>query len=201
MRQVVVIHGGDTFETYEKYLRFLRCFQIDFNRYVLGKKDWKATLNESLGEDYQVVRPDMPNSFNAKYPEWQIWFEKFIPFLDGEVILAGHSLGGTFLAKYLSENAFSKKIKGVFLVAPPFDDSPDYSLSDFTLPKKLNLQTKNVVIYHSSDDKVVPFVDLNKYSVAINNIIVKQFIDRGHFNQPEFPELVEDIKAMSIRLD
>ncbi|OHA90959.1 MAG: hypothetical protein A2832_00020 [Candidatus Zambryskibacteria bacterium RIFCSPHIGHO2_01_FULL_44_22b] len=199
MRQVVVIHGGDTFETYEKYLRFLRHFDIDLDDYLDGKKGWKSNLQTSLGEEYEVVLPDMPNSFNAKYPEWQIWFEKFIPFLNGGVILVGHSLGGTFLAKYLSENTFPKKIRAVYLVATPFDDSYDYTLSDFTLPKKLNLQTKNVVIYHSSDDKVVPFADLNKYSAAINNVIVKQFTDRGHFNQEEFPELVEDIKAMSTR--
>ena len=197
-KQVVVIHGGDTFDTYEKYLRFLKRFDIDFEDYIGEKKGWKSNLQASLGEEYEVALPDMPNSFNAKYPEWQIWFEKFIPFLNGGVILVGHSLGGTFLAKYLSENTFQKKISGVFLISAPFDDAPDYSLVDFALPKKLNLQTKNVVIYHSSDDRVVPFVDLNKYSSAINNATVKQFADRGHFKQPEFSELVEDIKNLGL---
>src|SRR3989344_2357650 len=196
-KQVVVIHGGDTFDTYEKYLRFLRRFRIDFKRYFDGKRGWKENLGEILGDDYQVIQPDMPNKFNAKYPELQIWFEKFIPHLNGEVILVGHSLGGTFLAKYLSENTFPKKIKGVFLVSPPFDDNADYSLSDFALPKKLKLQTKHVFIYHSSDDDVVPFADLNKYTSAINNVTAKQFTDRGHFNQEEFLELVEDIKNLS----
>ena len=102
-KQVVVIHGGDTFKTYEQYLRFLKRFDIDFERYRSGKNDWKTNLREALGEEYEVIAPVMPNKNNAKYPEWQIWFEKFIPFLNGEIILVGHSLGGTFIAKYLSE--------------------------------------------------------------------------------------------------
>ena len=195
-KQVVVIGGGETFDTYEKYLRFLKRFQIDFDEYRLGKKGWKDTLGEKLGEEYEIIRPEMPCRWNAKYPEWQIWFEKFIPHFNGEVVLVGHSLGGTFLAKYLSENKFPKKIKGVFLVSAPHDDAPDYSLLDFALPKKLNLQTENTMIYHSVDDPVVPHADLNKYSTAIPNAMVKEFTDRGHFNQEEFPELVEDIKNL-----
>lgn len=98
--------------------------------------------------------------------------------------------------KYLSENIFPKKIKGVFLVASPYDDSPDYSLSDFALPKKLNLQTQHTMIYHSEDDDVVPVADLNKYGQSLPNATIKQFKDRRHFNQEEFPELVKDIKSL-----
>jgi len=194
--QVIVIHGGDTFKTYGAYMRFLKRFQIDFEDYMNGRKSWKSRLAEDLGEEYQVIAPSMPCKYNAKYPEWQIWFEKFIPHLAGEVILVGHSLGGTFLVKYLSENKFLKKIKGVFLVAPPYDDSSDYSLDTFKLPKKLKLQTENTMIYHSDDDNVVPVSDLSKYGKAIPNVTIKQFTDRGHFNTEEFPELVEDIKKL-----
>lgn len=196
-KQIVIIHGGDTFKTYEQYLRFLKRFQIDFNEYRTGRRGWKDTLAEKLGEEYEVIRPEMPCRGNAKYPEWQIWFEKFILHLAGEVVLVGHSLGGAFLAKYLSENTFPKKIKGVFLVAPVYDtDSEGYSPLSFSPPKKINLQTKNVFLYHSTDDKIVPHSQLNKFSQAIPNATIKQFTDRGHFNQEEFPELVEDIKNL-----
>ncbi len=63
----------------------------------------------------------MPNKTNAQFEEWKIWFEKFIPFLNDGVILVGHSLGGVFLAKYLSENKFPKKIGGVFLVSAVYE--------------------------------------------------------------------------------
>ena len=195
-KQVVVIHGGDTFETYEKYLSFLRNYKIDIvrERYTLNKYDWKPWLRKELGDSYEVIAPLMPNKNNAQFSEWKLWFEKLFPFLDEEVILVGHSLGGIFLAKYLSENQFPKKIKGVFLVGAVYDkDSENYPVVSFSLPEKLNLQTKNAMIYHSKDDPVVPFSALEQYKKALPNAQTRVFEDRGHLNQEEFLELVEDI--------
>ena len=48
---------------------------------------------------------------NARYEEWKIWFERMIPFLNDNVILVGHSLGGIFFVKYLSENLLPIKSK------------------------------------------------------------------------------------------
>ena len=193
-KQVVVIHGGDTFETYEEYLKFLRGYQIDIERYKSGKTDWKPWLRQKLGSDYEVILPVMPNRTNAQFSEWKLWFEKFIPFLNDEVILVGHSLGGTFLAKYLSENQFPKQIKAVFLVGAVYNkDSEGYPLVSFALPTGLNLQVKQIYLYHSKDDHVVPFTSLKQYKKTLPNAQTRIFNNRGHFNQEEFPELVEDI--------
>ncbi|MEK7552071.1 MAG: alpha/beta fold hydrolase [Patescibacteria group bacterium] len=193
-KQIVVIHGGDTFETYEEYLNFLRKYEIDIEKYKTDKKRWRSWIRKGLGKDYEVIIPEMPNDYNAQYEEWKLWFEKLIPFLNDEVVLIGHSLGGTFLAKYLSENKFPKKIKAVFLVAAVYDkDSDGYGLVSFALPNKLNLQTTNVYLYHSEDDEVVPLSALNKYKEALPKAYTKIFNDRGHFIQETFPEIVGDI--------
>ena len=193
-KQIVVIHGGDTFETYDEYLDFLRNYKIDIERYRSGKDDWKPWLRKKLGGNYEVIQSIMPNKNNAQFNEWKLWFEKFFPFLNDEVILVGHSLGGVFLVKYLSENQFPKKIKGVFLIGAVYDkDSEDYSVVSFTLPKKLNLQTDQVHLYHSKDDPVVPFSALEQYKKALPDAQTRVFDDRGHLNQEEFPELVQDI--------
>lgn len=200
-KQVIAIHGGDTFNTYEEYIAFLKEWQLDFEKYRTHKKDWKANLADKLGEEFEVILPDMPNKINAKFAEWKIWFEKFIPFLNSEVILVGHSMGGLFLAKYLAENDFPKKITALFIVASPFDhDAADYSLGDFKLPEDLSRieqQVNKVFLYHSEDDPVVPFVNLNKYKAKLKNATVKAFKDRQHFNQEEFAEIVEDIKTVT----
>jgi len=193
-KQVVVIHGGDTFESYEEYLNFLCNYEIDIERYKSGKTDWKPWLRQKLGSDYEVILPVLPNRTNAQFSEWKIWFEKFLPFLNDGVILIGHSLGGAFLVKYLSENYFSKKIKAVFLVSAVYNkDSEGYPVLSFSLPKKLTLQTENTMIYHSIDDPVVPFSALEQYKKALPYAHTRIFNNRGHFNQEEFPELVEDI--------
>jgi len=199
-KQIIVIHGGNTFDTYEAYLVCLKERQIDFERYKYHIKDWKATLNDELGQDFEVILPDMPNKVNAKYLEWKIWFEKFIPYFEPEVILIGHSLGGTFLAKYLSENKFPKKIRAVFLVAAPFDaEGTKYSMGDFIVPENLNKiteQAKNIFLYNSKDDATVPFANFTKYQSKLKNSVAKIFEDRGHLGQEKFPELISDIKKL-----
>ena len=198
-KQILIVHGGDTFDTYEEYLSFLKSFEIDFERYRVGKMDWKRTLGGALGADYEVILPDMPNKINAKYAEWKIWFEKFIPYLNQRIILIGHSLGGTFLAKYFSENIFPKSISAIFLVAACYGKGADYSLADFALTKDLNdlqKQSPKIFLYHSSDDQIVPFGDFAKYKKSLPDAIVRAFTDRGHFNQESFPELLDDIRQL-----
>jgi hypothetical protein len=73
-KQVVIIHGGDTYDSYEKYLEDLKALKLDFTR--VTKKSWKDSFEEDLGEGFEVIRPEMPNWMNAKYLEWKIWFDK-----------------------------------------------------------------------------------------------------------------------------
>ena len=196
-KQIVVIHGGDTFENEEAYLHFLKNFELDIEWYKTNKNDWKQWLREKLGEEYEVILPKMPNPTNARFDEWKLWFEKMIPFLHDGVVLVGHSLGASFLAKYLSENTFPKKIKGVFLVSGVFDtDFDGYSLLTFTLPQKLDMQTENIYVYHSKDDPVVPFSALTHFVEALPSAHSKIFEDRKHMNQENFPELLEDIVSL-----
>ena len=193
-KQVIFIHGGDTFDSYDKYIASLKKTKLDFKRAL--SKGWKGTLPAKLGP----ALPRMPNSLNAKYLEWKIWFDKFIPHMNKEVVLGGNSLGAIFLAKYLSENRFPKKIKGILLVAPPFkgNDAND-SLADFVLPKNMSRLAKygdKVHLYHSADDRLVLASDFKRYMEVLPDAKVSLFKDRGHFLGNRFPEIVKDIKSL-----
>ncbi len=197
-KQVVVIHGGDTFRNQEEYLNFLKNYEINIERYKISKDDWKPWLRERLGDAYEVILPIMPNKTNARFEEWKLWFEKIIPLLNNEIILVGHSFGASFVAKYLSENKFPKKLIGVFLVSGVFDkDSEGYSLLSFSLPERLDLQTDNIYLYHSKDDPVVPFSALADFAKALPKAHSRVFEDKKHINQPEFEELAADILGLS----
>lgn len=192
-QQVVVIHGGDSFRTREEYLQFLKYFPLTIEQ-LRPKWDWKRSLPETLGDGYDVLAPIMPNKTNAQYEEWVLWFEKILQFLEDGVILIGHSLGGTFLAKYLSEHTFPRRIGALLLVAAPHNHTGE--CGDFTLPVSLAgaaAQVKRVFLFHSADDDIVPFTELAMYQHEFPNARATTFTDRGHFNQPEFPELVRCI--------
>ena len=197
-KQVLVIHGGNAFEKYEEYLSYLKNKEVTIEK--ITRNDWKDSLGKALGDEYQVLAPRMPNGQNARYSEWKIWFEKIVPLLDEPVILIGHSMGGIFLAKYLSENVLPKKITATFLVAAPYNAEMGESLVDFALTRdltKLNEQVGKIFLYQSKDDPVVPFSHVEKYHKELPNATLRIFEDKQHFNQPELPELVEDIKSLS----
>jgi len=195
-KQVVVIGGGDTFDSYEEYIECLKSSEVSLEEYP---PDWKKSLQESLGDTFEIIRISMPSKINAKYSEWRLWFEKYLPLLNNEIVLIGHSLGGIFLAKYLAENKVSKNIVGMFLIAAPYDDETQYSLGSFRLGgdlTKFKEQVKAIFIYHSKDDAVVRFSDAKKYKKTLPEAHIEIFEDRGHFNQEEFPEIARDIKNL-----
>jgi len=196
----VVIHGGTTFDTYKDYISFLKNRKISLDR-LKSHRGWKDTLQEELGENFEVLSPRMPNGTNARYKEWKIWFERIIPFFSKNVILIGHSLGGVFLVKYLSETDFPKKIKATILVAAPFDDSDrEESLADFKLPSSLEKFAKQggkIYLIQSKDDPVVSFGEIGKYKQALPNAETIIFNDREHFNEESFPEMIKLLKNLS----
>lgn len=196
-QQVVVIHGGDSYATYDEFITNLVKTAVSLE--WLAFKGWKSDLADVLGEAYEIIKPSMPNPLYAHYREWKIWFEKYLPFLQPDVILIGHSLGGSFLAKYLSEESFPVSVKATFLVAPPFDQDGDRTLVEFdqtTSLDGLRAQGGKLFLYHSADDDIVPVAEQEKYEALLPQATVRRFTDRGHFNQAEFPELVADIRAV-----
>src|SRR3990172_7363581 len=155
-KQVIVIHGGESFPSYRKFLRSLGSRKVTRDSF-LPKSDWKSHLAAALGKKFEVLAPRMPNKQNAKYKEWKIWFERMLPFIKNGVVLVGHSLGGLFLAKYLSENKFPKKISALMLVAAPY--GKNMKIVNFRLARdlqKVREQCQNVHLFYSKDDKIIP---------------------------------------------
>lgn len=197
-QQVVIVPGGKTFKTYQDYLDYLKNTEVDLEKYM--EKDWKSQLQEDLGEEYEVFLLKMPNPTNAKYKEWKLFFDKIISLLRENPILVGHSLGGVFLVRHLSENNLNSKVLDSMLIGAPYSEkeSQEY-LEEFIVPDNLEgfrAQNKNIFIYHSKDDPVVPYINFKKYQEAFPQAITRSFEDKGHFKQSEFPELVKDIKSL-----
>ena len=196
--QIMMIHGGNTCKTRKEYLDTIKNKKISLDKRV----NWAGEyLEKQLGNKYQVVRPTMPLKENANYDDWKIIFKKYIHLLNKEVILMGNSLGGIFLARYLSENKFPKKILATFLTCPPFDDTvKGESLTNgFKLKSDLSLIQKNspnLILSFSADDDCVPVSHAEKYRQKLPGAKICIYKSKnGHFNTATFPEIIKMIKS------
>lgn len=195
--QILTVHGGMTFKNERDYLDYLRNKKISTKKKTYWAGDY---LKKSIGRQFEIISPRMPLQDFAKYRDWKIFFERYLPLLKGKFILIGSSLGGVFLAKYLSENKLRKKALSVYLVCPPFDNSlPGEDLvGGFKLKPDLSLiekNTRNLYLLFSKDDDVVSVAHAEKYAKKLKHphiIIYKS--KGGHFNIPKFPEIVKMIR-------
>jgi predicted alpha/beta hydrolase family esterase len=162
---------------------------------------WFSWLKRQLIlKDIHAVSIEPPFPFRPRYGEWKKEFERFDVTLD--TTLVGHSCGGGFLARYLSENK-DLKVGKVVLVAPwinpdnnEMSDTADFF--DFELDPEFPKRTKETVVFISSDDdsSVVKTVDILK--TKVNGLRLNEYTDKGHFTlndlgTVEFPELLEEI--------
>ena len=195
--QIFVIHGGNTFKNQKDYLRYLKTRKISLEPRIRWTDSY---LDKELGKSFEIIRPRMPLQDNAKYNDWKIYFERHIPHLRNNVILIGGSLGGIFLAKYLSEHRFPKKILSTYLICPPFDDTLDEEdlVGGFKLKSNLYLvekNSKNLYLLFSKDDDVVPVSHAEKYKKKLKNAkIIVYKSKNGHFKISKFPEIIRMIK-------
>ena len=196
-KQILFIRGGESFDNQEDFYKYISTVSLDpYNK----TKEWRDWIIWALEDSYDLICPLMPNKQNADYVAWKIWFERHFQFINNEKpILIGHSLGGGFLLKYLSENNFPKKISQLHLVAPYVENNGIYleKLNTFEFDvKKINV-IKDICeethLWHSKDDNAVPFSHSELIKENISSVEFHVFKDRGHFRQPAFPEILEVI--------
>ncbi len=194
--QILYIHGGMTFKNRKDYVHFLKTRSVSTKKKVYWSGD---DFDAKLGKNYEVIRPRMPLQDNATYSDWKIHFERFFPHLRDNVILIGSSLGGIFLAQYLSENKFPKKILSTYLICAPFDNTltGEDLVGGFKLKSNLSLlekNTDNLYFLFSKDDDVVPVAHAEKYRKKLPNAKITIYKSmNGHFQILKFPEIVKMI--------
>src|SRR5919107_2754920 len=92
-----------------------------------------ADLQDKLGDAYEVRYPEMPDEDSPEYEAWNRRIAEELAALDGAVVLVGHSLGGSVLLKYLSEEKVEKPVAGLLLVATPYWGVEDWEVGEYVL--------------------------------------------------------------------
>lgn len=173
----------------------------DASRPSNSEDHWFSWLKRQLIlKDIHAVSIEPPFPFRPRYEAWKKEFERFD--ITSETILVGHSCGGGFLVRWLSENK-DKKVGKVVLVAPwmnplEYEQSDTGDFFNFKIDSDFPARTEGVSVFISSDDEpsVVKTVEILKKNVK--DIEYHEYTDKGHFciedlDGAEFPELLEEV--------
>ncbi len=195
-KQIILLKGWEAKENFKDFYDFVE--KQEFNPYEEKQLKWSDILDKTLREDFEVIKFPRPNYWFADYKAWKIMFEKVTSYLKDDFILLWHSLGGTFLVKYLQEDdKFNlwKKASKIILVAPAYKDDEKEVLGNFNFSKPLNNLKKiqeKIIIFWSKDDFIVDFSDIEDFKKELPKAKFMIFEDKGHFLQEDFVELVEE---------
>ncbi len=155
------------------------------------------SLQQHLGRAYSVHYPRMPLEEGTAYVDWKERIAKELVTLDTPAILVGHSVGGSILLKYLTEERVEQAIAGLFLLAAPyFGGDADWNYPELTLARGFARKLQSIpriFLYQSRDDEVVPYAHLARYKRRISRATVRALEGRGHQFANDLSDVAEDI--------
>lgn len=161
-----------------------------------------ASLQAALGTDYAVRYPLMPNSDAPTYESWKAQILKELAAVERNVILVGHSLGGSVLLKVLSEEQVTTPIDGLFVAASPFWGEKDWEVDEYVLRDGFAERLPKgmlIFLYHGREDKIVAFEHLAIYAAKIPQATVRELDGRGHQFKNDLSEVAADIASLQTR--
>ena len=166
-----------------------------------SNRHWFPWLSlQLIIRDILTVAIEPPLPFQPRYELWKKEFERFD--ITPDTILVGHSCGGGFLVRWLSEHK-DVKVGKVVLVAPwtnpnnnPESDTADFF--DFEIDPHLVQRSSKTVIFNSDDDHHSIHETVQILRDKIPGIGYREFRGYGHFTYDDlktekFPELLEEL--------
>lgn len=171
----------------------------DSKRPSNSEDHWFGWLKRQLIlRDIHAVSIEPPFPFRPRYDEWKKEFERFE--IESDTILVGHSCGGGFLVRYLSEHP-GLQVGKVALVAPwinpdndPMSDVADFF--EFKIDPGFPSHTQGTVIFVSDNDYASVRKTVDVLQNTVHGLEIRRLSDRGHFTlhdlgTVEFPQLLE----------
>ena len=161
-----------------------------------GSYDLVKYLKSKLPGRFQILFPIIEKPSSPTYNKFKKMFKVAFAKITEPVIVVGHSLGGSTLLKYLSEEKPGVSILGLFLVSTPHWKS---NMREFQLKENFQTSLKDIpkiFLYHSKEDADVPIASLTFYENSFKTAVVHKLKGREHIFSKGLPELVSDIKSL-----
>lgn len=162
-----------------------------------GSYDLVKYLKSELSQQYRIIAPVIEKPNSPVYDKFRKMFQNSLAKITAPVILVGHSLGGSTLLKYLSEEKPKLSIEALFLVSAPFWKS---NMKEFQLKEDFQKSLKaipKIYLYHSKNDVDVPIESLESYEQAFPDAVVHRLAGKEHIFSKGLPQLISDIRSLN----
>lgn len=188
MKNVILIHGWNTKTEF-----------FDPDKPTASNDHWFPWLTKQLMiKGIKADAPEMPEYQLSTYESWLKEVERFD--INSDTSLVGHSCGGGFIVRYLSEHDIT--VDKVILIAPWLGIDPeekfDEKFFDFVIDPNVAKKAKNVTIFVSGDDFDTIHKSVDKIVNSIDGVKLIKMSGKGHFTRTSlgteaFPELLEEM--------
>jgi predicted alpha/beta hydrolase family esterase len=165
----------------------------------LSNSHWLPWLQKQLlMRDIVAVTPEMPHAYKPDYEVWRREVERYE--ITPETLLVGHSCGGGFWVRWLSEHP-GVRVGQVVLVAPWLDPNniKHTTFFDFEIDPELVSRARGVTIFNSVTDHPGIHWSVEILRQTIPGLKYREFDDYGHFCSGDmpvgdaFPELLAEL--------
>jgi predicted alpha/beta hydrolase family esterase len=187
MKNAIILHGVPEKEYY-----------YDPSKPSESNAHWLPWLQKELViRDIKADTPEVPHSYD---PRWETWCREVERYdIGSATMLVGHSGGGGFWLRYLSERP-DLHVGAVVLVGPWLDPKGTVKgpFFRFSLDRKLASRTNKLVIFHSHDDSDSVQRSVRKIVDSVEGVQLREFDGLGHFKDDnlgseQFPELRDEL--------
>ena len=183
MKNAILLHGTCSKEEY---------YSDEFPS--LSNSHWFPWLQKQLLiKGVSAQTPEIPEAYEPVYDIWKKEIERFD--INENTILVGHSCGGGFFTRWLSENNI--KVDKLVLVAPwldPEKTKQEKTFFDYNIDLENKANEIHILCSTNDDQDVLDSVKTLKEAVPSHKY--HEFKDYGHFcygdlGTDAFPELLE----------
>ena len=167
-----------------------------------GSSRLLSFIHDQLSPSFEIVAPRMPHPDQPDYESWRNALREIFKILDNDTILIGHSLGGSVLLKYLSEEPVDQRIRALYLVAVPFWGLDGWEVDEFKLGDDFAArlpEITNIIIYQSEDDQTVTSDHADEYASMIPSAEYYSLNGYGHVYWNGLPHLIKHLKQLAVQ--
>lgn len=187
MKNAIILHGTCSRKEY---------YSDEFPS--LSNSHWLPWLQKQLlMRDIAAATPEVPNAFKPDYEVWGREAERFD--IGPETVLVGHSTGGGFWVRWLSEHP-DIRVGKVVLVAPWLDPNniKKSTFFDFEIDPNLVKRTAGLTIFASDNDHLGIRWSVETLRQKLKGHKYREFHNYGHFcyedmHTDKFPELLDEL--------